>query len=107
MKTAALKDVKAKLSEYCERAQTERVLITRHGKPLAIIIGVEGQDLEEVLTVSNPDFWRMVEERRAEPTLSEAELRRRLERGRTRPARRAAPTAKAAKVGKTAKRKKR
>ena len=78
MKTAALKEVKAKLSEYCERSQAERVLITRHGKPLAVMIGVAGQDLEDLLTVGNPDFWRLVEERRAQPTLGEAELRKRL-----------------------------
>lgn len=50
----------------------------RGRKPLALMIGVEGQDIEDILTVGNPDFWRLVEERRAQPTLGEAELRKRL-----------------------------
>jgi prevent-host-death family protein len=78
MKTAALKEVKAKLSEYCDTAQSERVLITKHGRPLALMVGVEGRDLDEVLTDMNPDFWRLVEERRRQPTLSAEEMRRRL-----------------------------
>jgi prevent-host-death family protein len=87
MKTAALKEVKAKLSEYCERSQKERVLITRHGKPLVVMIGVDGQDIEDVLTAANPEFWRLVEERRKQPAISEAELRRRLASGRAKASR--------------------
>src|SRR5262245_24493312 len=98
MKTAALKEVKAKLSEYCERAQRERVLITRHGRPLAVMIGVDGQDIEDVLTAANPDFWRMVEERRKQPAISESELRRRLSAGRSRASKRRSRS----KVGATA-----
>jgi prevent-host-death family protein len=90
MKTAALKEVKAKLSEYCEHSQGERVLITKHGKPLALMIGVEGRALEDVLTAMNPDFWSLIEERRREPTLSSAEMRKRLTAsGRPPPSRRA------------------
>jgi prevent-host-death family protein len=78
MKTAALKEVKAKLSEYCERSQGERVLITKHGRPLALMIGVEGRTLEDVLTAMNPEFWNLIEERRRQPTLSSAEMQKRL-----------------------------
>jgi antitoxin (DNA-binding transcriptional repressor) of toxin-antitoxin stability system len=35
------------------------VLITKHGKPAALIIGVEGEDLEDLLTMANPRFWEM------------------------------------------------
>jgi prevent-host-death family protein len=91
MKTAALKEVKAKLSEYCERSQGERVLITKHGKPLALMIGVEGRTIEDVVTAMNPDFWNLIEERRRQPTLSSAEMRKRLAAsGRSAPRRRAA-----------------
>ena len=62
MKVVGMKEAKASLSGYCEHAQEERVLITRHGKPVALMIGVEGQDLEDVLTASNPDFWRLASE---------------------------------------------
>ncbi|HTM44302.1 MAG TPA: type II toxin-antitoxin system prevent-host-death family antitoxin [Polyangiaceae bacterium] len=80
MKTAALRDVKARLSEYCERAQYERVLVTKHGKPLALMVGVQGRDLEELLTTANPEFWLLVDERRRQPELSQAELLIRLGR---------------------------
>lgn len=80
MKTAAIKDVKAKLSEYCERSQSERVVITKHGKPVAVMVGVAGRTLEDVLTASNPDFWKMIEARRAEPTISMQELQKRVRR---------------------------
>jgi prevent-host-death family protein len=78
MKTAALREVKAQLSEYCQRAQHERVLITKHGKPLALMVGVQGRQLEELLTTANPEFWQLVDERRRQPRLSEGELRKRL-----------------------------
>ena len=65
MKIVNLRDAKATLSSVVDEAQEERVLITRHGKPTALIIGVEGEDLEGLLTRSDPNFWRLIEERRA------------------------------------------
>jgi hypothetical protein len=42
------------------------------------MIGVEGHDLEEVLLMQNPRFWKMIEARRTEPTLGLDEARRQL-----------------------------
>jgi len=42
------------------------------------MIGVQGQDLEEVLLIQNPRFWELIESRRKQPTLSLAEVRKRL-----------------------------
>jgi len=64
MKVVAVREAKASLSEYIERAQEGRVLITKHGKPAALVIGVEGEDLEDLLTAGNPRFWEMIEDRR-------------------------------------------
>ena len=64
MKVVAVREAKASLSEYIDKAQRDRVLITKHGKPAALIIGVEGEDLEDLLTMGNPLFWEMIEERR-------------------------------------------
>jgi hypothetical protein len=33
-------------------ADASRVLVTRHGKPAAIIIGVEGEDIADLMTRS-------------------------------------------------------
>jgi prevent-host-death family protein len=75
MKTVALREAKQSLSGCVAHAQRERVLITKHGKPAALVIGVEGQDIEEVLLSQDPDFWKLVEARRRQPTLSIAEVR--------------------------------
>ena len=62
-------EAKAKLSEYVAESQKERVLITSHGKPVAIVIGVEGEDLEDLLTRSDREFWEMIERVREQPTI--------------------------------------
>src|ERR1700694_1480454 len=58
MKTVGIREAKASLSAYVARAQHERVLIMKHGKPAALVIGVEGQDLEDVLLAHDPTFWK-------------------------------------------------
>jgi prevent-host-death family protein len=79
MKVVALGQAKNELSAYVDRAQHERVLVTRHGKPAVLIIGVEGEDFEELMTRSDPEFWKMIEaRRRASRTVSAGEMRRRL-----------------------------
>jgi len=78
MKVVALREAKQQLSGCVVRAQRERVLITKHGRPAALMIGVEGHDLEDVLLMQNPRFWKMIEARRAQPTLSLEEVRQQL-----------------------------
>lgn len=78
MKTVALREAKQSLSGYVAHAQRERVLITKHGKPAALVIGVEGQDIEDVLLRQDPAFWKLVEERRRQRTVPLAHVRRSL-----------------------------
>ena len=79
MKVVALREAKATLSSCVEAAQRDQILITRHGKPAALVIGVQGENLEDLLTVGNPRFWELIESRRASrKTVSLAEVRRRL-----------------------------
>ena len=40
MKVVAVRDAKASLSEYIEEAQRDRVLITKHGKPVAKLVPI-------------------------------------------------------------------
>lgn len=81
MKTVGLREAKAQLSAYVARAQRERVLILRHGKPAAVVIGVEGQDLEQVLLAHDPELWKLIRARRAQPAdVPLAKVRERLER---------------------------
>lgn len=76
MKVMAMRDAKTGLSSTLDEAQRERVLITRNGKPSAIVIGVEGRDFEDVLLMSNPRFWELIEAARKDPrTYSMEEVR--------------------------------
>ena len=68
MKVLAMREAKSGLSATLDEAQHERVLITRNGKPSAIIIGVEGREFEDVMLMSNPKFWEMIEASRRNPT---------------------------------------
>ncbi len=79
MKVIPLGQAKNELSAYVEKAQHERILVTRHGKPAALIIGVAGEDFEDLMTQSDPEFWRMIEARRASSkTVPSDEMRQRL-----------------------------
>jgi prevent-host-death family protein len=79
MKVIALGKAKNELSTYVDVAQQDRVLITRHGKPAALMIGVEGEEFEDLMTRSDPAFWQMIEARRRQSkTVTADEMRRRL-----------------------------
>lgn len=67
MRVLAMRDAKTGLSATLDEAQHDRVLITRNGKPSAIVIGVEGREFEDVLLMSNPRFWEMIEASRKNP----------------------------------------
>jgi len=47
-RTMSIRDAKAHLSEAVDAAQDGYVLVTRHGKPAAVILGVEGVDALDV-----------------------------------------------------------
>lgn len=77
MKVLAMREAKAGFSAALDEAQHERVLITRNGKPSAIVIGVEGREFEDVMLMSNPKFWEMIEaSRRNSTTYSMDEVRK-------------------------------
>lgn len=45
----SLRDAKARLSEAVDAAQGTFVLITRHGRPAAVLLGVGGRDVIDVV----------------------------------------------------------
>ena len=69
MRVLAMRDAKTGFSATLDEAQRDRVLITRNGKPSAIVIGVEGREFEDVLLMSNPKFWEMIEASRRNPKM--------------------------------------
>ncbi len=44
MKKAALSEVKDDLSRYLHIAESEDIVITRHGKPAGVLIGFKSED---------------------------------------------------------------
>jgi antitoxin (DNA-binding transcriptional repressor) of toxin-antitoxin stability system len=80
MKTIGLQ--KATLNSCVKDAQQERLIITRNGKPVALIIGVEGMDEEQVRLGSSNKFWPLIAKRRAQKTLSRAEMEKKIPRSR-------------------------
>jgi prevent-host-death family protein len=67
MKIINVREAKNRLSEAIEASQGEHVVITRHGRPVALLRGVEGHDLEDVFYMTDPKFWKMIERAREVP----------------------------------------
>ena len=68
----------ATLDTCVNNAQRERIIITRDGKPVALIIGVAGMDEEQLQLGTSDKFWRLIAERRAQKTLSRTGLEQRI-----------------------------
>ena len=82
MKTVTVRDLQKTVKACLDEAQGDRVVITRRGKPAAVLIGVEGEDWETVVLETDPTFWQLVQKWRKQPTISLDELEARLKRKR-------------------------
>ena len=80
MKVIDVGEAESHLGDCLAEAQRERVVITRDGKPTGLLTGVEGYDLEDLFYASDPDFWKMIEERRRQPTVDQEQVDRLLAR---------------------------
>jgi hypothetical protein len=80
MKVIGLKDTN--LNACVNDAQRERVVITRNGKPVAIVVGVEGLDAEQVEFGSDPAFWELIAQRRRQRTMTRSRLEEKIRRNR-------------------------
>jgi prevent-host-death family protein len=80
MKSVTARDLQKKVKECVDLSQTERVIVTRHGKPAAVLVGVEGKDWEDIVLETSPAFWRLIEKRRKQRTISLKDLKSRLAR---------------------------
>ena len=69
MKTVVLE--KATLNSCINEARQERVIVMHDGKPVALIIGLDEEQLE---LGSKASFWKLIEERRSQETISRGEL---------------------------------
>jgi antitoxin (DNA-binding transcriptional repressor) of toxin-antitoxin stability system len=61
IRQAALAEVKDDLSRFLRLAESEEILITRHGKPAGILIGFETEDdWFDYRLEHHPDFLRRI-----------------------------------------------
>ena len=62
MKIASVADVKAQLSAYIRASEEGPVVITRNGKPAAVLLAVENEEeLERLILAYTPKFRKLLE----------------------------------------------
>lgn len=72
---------RADLETCVSRAQQERLLITRKGRPVALVVGVQGMSAEQLRLGTSDRFWELIARRRRQRTMSRAALERRISAG--------------------------
>jgi hypothetical protein len=65
MKTIDIAQFAADPQRYIDDSQLEVIVVTRSGKPCAVLHGVS-QDLEMAELAHSAEFWTMIERRRVE-----------------------------------------
>ena len=82
MKTLEIDKATMSLAECARAVGQEPVVVTDHGKPVAVLLPLENTDLETASMSSNPRFLKLIERSRSrvsqEGGISSAELRRQL-----------------------------
>ena len=65
MKEVSLSEVKDDLSRFLREAETQEIVITRHGKPAGVLIGFESEeDWFDYRLEHDPRFLRRIEQAR-------------------------------------------
>jgi len=82
MKSIEIDKATKPLGECAGEAGTEPLVITRQGKPVAVLLPLENADMETASLSTNPRFLELIERSRSrlaeEGGLSSEEVRRRL-----------------------------
>ena len=67
MRIASVADVKAHFSAYMKESEAGPVVITRNGKPTAVLVNIVDEDeLDGLLLAYSPKFRRLLQVARAE-----------------------------------------
>ena len=62
MKIAPLAEVKAKFSSYIQQTREGPVIVTKNGKPVAVLLGVEeNDDLERIILANSPRLQALLD----------------------------------------------
>ena len=75
------------LDACVSEAQHERIVITRNGKPVALVVGVAGLDADQLELGSDQAFWEWITQRRRQRTITRAQLEERIRQSTKRPPR--------------------
>jgi prevent-host-death family protein len=66
MKELPLSEIKDDLSRFLREAETQEIIITRHGKPAGVLIGFESEDdWFDYRLENDPRFLRRIDEARS------------------------------------------
>jgi prevent-host-death family protein len=62
MKIASIADVKAHFSEYLKESENGAVVVTRNGRPIAVILGTQDEDeIERLILAHSPRFQAILQ----------------------------------------------
>lgn len=79
MKTVSVEEFQSHVDQYLGIADSDDVLLVRDGKPVAWLRSVEQDyDDEDRAYINDPEFWKMIEERRREPGIPWEEAKKQL-----------------------------
>ena len=79
MTVVSVEDFRADVDQYLAATAKGGVVLTRDGKPVAILQGIP-EDAESAALAGSSEFWRMIHERRQEPGIPWEEARKQLDR---------------------------
>ena len=60
MKTISVRELQKCIKECVDHSQKACVVVTRHGRPSAMLIGVEGKDWEHLVTHTAPELAKHI-----------------------------------------------
>ena len=65
MRIASVADVKARFSAYLKESENGPVIVTRNGRPIAVLLGIQDEDeIERLLLARSPWFLAILEKSR-------------------------------------------
>jgi prevent-host-death family protein len=62
MRIASVADMKARFSAYLKESENGPVVVTRNGRPVAVLLGIQDEDeIERLLLAHSPKFQAILE----------------------------------------------
>jgi prevent-host-death family protein len=80
VKTMTVFEARNNFSRTLDAARKDVVVVTRNGKPVATIQGIDDADMEDLLLERSEKFWTMIARARTGKAVSLATVRRQLGR---------------------------